>query len=159
MADLSTRTMTPSEFDAWQRQLARHYARSKVEAGTWTEDEALERALRSNAELLPHGLATPGMLLLTAVLGDGTPVGRLWVSLVHPNGAAGCAWIYDIEIDEAHRGQGYGRALLRAAEDAARSAGADGIELNVFGTNTVANGLYDSAGYTTTTRQMRKPLS
>ncbi|MGH3260272.1 MAG: GNAT family N-acetyltransferase [Streptosporangiaceae bacterium] len=66
--------------------------------------------------------------------------------------------MYDIEVNEEHRGQGYGRALLQAAEQEAARGGSQAIGLNVFGTNTVARRLYESAGYEITAMNMRKRL-
>lgn len=48
----------------------------------------------------------------------------------------------------AVRGQGIGRALLEAAIEAARDAGATGIDLNTGETDTAARALYESAGFT-----------
>jgi ribosomal protein S18 acetylase RimI-like enzyme len=47
---------------------------------------------------------------------------------------------------------------MRLAEDEARGRGIDRIELNVFGGNDVARGLYRSLGYVETAAQMRKDL-
>jgi hypothetical protein len=40
-----------------------------------------------------------------------------------------------------------GRAAMQLAEQAARERGLDRVELNVFGGNTAARGLYRSLGY------------
>lgn len=156
--DLSLRPMTPQEFETWQHQIARAYADEQVTAGNWAPEEALERAAAGNATMLPQGLATPGHLVLQAVVGS-TPVGRVWIGLDHPRGTVGSAFLYDIELEEEHRGRGLGRQLLRAAEDVVRTHGLHALELNVFGANTRAVHLYSSAGYTVTTQQMRKPLT
>ena len=153
------RPMTESEFEEWQHTVARAYADEQIAAGNWRPDDALERALNSNVAFLPQGLATPGMLLLIGVLEDGTPIGRLWIGLSHPRGIPGCAFIYDIEVDEEHQGAGVGRALLTAGEAAARSQGAGALELNVFGGNARAIGLYSTAGYRVVSQQMRKELT
>ncbi|NAZ76547.1 GNAT family N-acetyltransferase [Kineococcus sp. T13] len=158
--------MTRPEFDAWRGRIARAYADEQVAAGTWPAEEALQRALEDTAQRLPQGPATEGMLLLQGVLDDGTTggtadgtvVGRLWIGLRHPRGTPDCAFLYDIEVDGAHRGRGLGRALLGAAEDVVRSHGIGALELNVFAENTRAGALYASAGYEVVTRQMRKAL-
>jgi ribosomal protein S18 acetylase RimI-like enzyme len=159
MVDVSVRAMTQVEFDEWWEALGRSYAADQIAAGNWSPDKALELARQGNANLLPDGLATPGMLLLHAVRGDGTRVGVLWIGLTHPRGVPDCAFLYDIEVDEEHRGAGYGRALLAASEDLVRSHGVSRFELNVFGGNTRALGLYESAGYRVVTQQMRKNLA
>jgi ribosomal protein S18 acetylase RimI-like enzyme len=150
--------MTQSEFDDWQQAVARAFADEQVAAGVWSEDEALDLALQGNAVILPNGLATPGMLLLKGILEDQTPIGRLWIGLVHPRGVPNCAFLYDIEIDQEYRGMGYGRALLGAGETVAKTNGAKQIELNVFGSNATAIQLYSSAGFRVVTQQMRKCL-
>ncbi|MDP9830739.1 ribosomal protein S18 acetylase RimI-like enzyme [Kineosporia succinea] len=158
MTGLSLRPMTPDEFVTWQEQLARDFAEDKVTAGAWPADGALDRARRFNAETLPQGLDTPRMLMLRAVLDDGTPVGQVWITFDHPRGAADCAFLYDIEVDAAHRGRGLGRALLEAAERTVREHGLPALELNVFGGNDRAIALYRSAGYAVTSQLMRKSL-
>ena len=61
--------------------------------------------------------------------------------------------------DRTHeRGKGYGRALLRAAERETARHGVRTIGLNVFGPNTVARNLYESAGYEVASLQMHKEL-
>ena len=47
---------------------------------------------------------------------------------------------------------------MLALEDDVRARGLDRIELNVFGGNTVARGLYGSLGYTDTFVSMGKDL-
>lgn len=115
-------------------------------AGAWSSDEAVDLAAEADDALLPDGFATAGMLFLRAAFPDGTYVGVLWLGLAHPRGTPDCAFIYDIEIAEAHRGAGYGRALLAAAQDAVRSRAAGAVELNVFGDNARAIGLYETSG-------------
>ena len=158
MSPVTLRPMTDAEFAEFRSATARAFADELVATGGWSPEEALERALEGSAELLPQGRETPGMLLLTAVLDDGAPVGRLWLGLTHPRGTPDCAFVYDIEVAEGHRGGGLGRALLAAGEDVVRSHGVPAVELNVFGDNARAIGLYASAGYRVVTQQMRKDL-
>jgi ribosomal protein S18 acetylase RimI-like enzyme len=47
---------------------------------------------------------------------------------------------------------------MLAAEDECRRLGHKQLDLNVFGDNTTAIGLYDSLGYTVISQQMRKEL-
>ena len=158
MTTVTLRPMTAAEFDEWQDALAEDYAAEQVAAGRWPYEGAVRRAREESARLLPQGPATERMLVNLAVDADGEPVGRSWVALDPPHATAGIAFLYDIEVVESRRGQGLGRALLTATEDAARRAGATALELNVFGRNAAAVALYDSAGYAVVTQQMRKPL-
>ena len=148
--------MSAGEYEAWQLSLAEGYAIERVAAGTWAEEGSVQKALDESASMLPDGVDTDRMLIFRAVADDGRPVGRAWVALDHPRGAPGTAFLYDIEVDEGERGKGYGRALLAAVEEAVRATGALALELNVFGTNDTAVGLYETSGYRTTTQQMRK---
>jgi ribosomal protein S18 acetylase RimI-like enzyme len=156
---LALRAMTEEEFAAYRPRLAREYAESHVQAGTWTPDEALARSQAELDELLPAGLAQPDTLLLTATDADGVAIGLTWIALVHPRGVADTAWIFDIEVFPEHRGRGVGRALLQAAEEEVARHGVANLGLNVFGSNDVARRLYESAGYAVTTVQMQKRIS
>jgi len=77
---------------------------------------------------------------------DGDPVGELWLA-ERDTEFRRVLWIYDVHVDDAHRGQGYGRAAMLFAEDEARRLGLSGVSLNVFGGNETARGLYRSLGY------------
>lgn len=57
------------------------------------------------------------------------------------------ARLYSLVVDAAHTGQGIGRALLHACEQAARQRGCRELVLEVRPANAAAIGLYDSAGY------------
>lgn len=156
MGSVTVRPMSAAEFEQWQAELAEEYAREQVAAGRWEADGAVERARAENERLLPDGPSTPRMLVLRGVDAAGEPVGRAWVGLDHPRGAPGVAFLYDIEVLEDRRGSGFGRALLEAVEHEVQAAGAAALELNVFGANARAIGLYGSAGYDVVTQQMRK---
>jgi ribosomal protein S18 acetylase RimI-like enzyme len=110
------------------------------------------------AELLPHGAATDGMLLYIAEA-DGAAVGWIWISLPTAPERPDTAWIYNVEIDAQHRGKGYGRAVMRAAEEELARLGVPRLGLNVFGFNTVARRLYESLGFQVTSQQMTKPVT
>ena len=157
MDNLVVRPMTSAEFEAFRSRLVREYAAEHVRAGNWTADEAEARSAEQTAELLPQGVETPGMLLLMAETAGGEPVGHLWLALERRRGFPG-AWIYAIEIAPDRRGKGYGRALLLAAEQATARRGVGTIGLNVFGPNTAARNLYESAGYEIASLQMHKEL-
>ncbi len=156
MADLALRAMSDEEFAAFREATAADYAEMKVRAGEWERADATRLALEQTDQLLPDGANTPGMLLVTAQSVEDGAVGRAWVALSDPPRPG--AWIYAIEVAEAARGKGYGRALLAALEDRVRERGVATLGLNVFGENQTARRLYESAGYATTSLQMRKIL-
>ena len=150
--------MTPAEFEAIRNRMVQEYAAEHVAAGNWSAEDAERRATEDTRALLPQGVETPGMLMLVAETSGAEVVGRVWLALERQPGSGGGAWIYDIEVALEHRGQGFGRALLAAAEDEAARRGVDSIGLNVFGTNTVAQSLYRSAGYDVAAMQLHKKL-
>ena len=149
--------MTAEAFERWYRGAIASYAADKVRVGTWPEDEAMDRSARAFAALLPDGRATAGHELRSIVTEAGEVVGVLWFATTDEL-AGDIAFIYDIEIDEAFRGRGYGRAAMLALEPLARSLGFASIGLHVFGDNEVARNLYRSTGYRETDVTMRKDL-
>ena len=153
---LSGRRPADAEFAAWVEACVVAYAEDEVTAGRVSREDSLARARESYVGLLPQGPDTPGARVVRLHEGD-VPVGWLWVAL-KADGPADLAWVYDVELDEAHRGRGLGRAAMLLAEDLARELGATALGLNVFGGNAVARRLYASLGYTETAVQMRKPL-
>jgi ribosomal protein S18 acetylase RimI-like enzyme len=58
------------------------------------------------------------------------------------------AYLQELYVVPALRGQGIGRALLVRTIELARERGADGIDLNTGETDTAARGLYESMGFT-----------
>ncbi len=152
------RPMTEDEFAVYRPRVVREYAAEHVTAGDWPPDEALARSEAELDTLLPDGLATADTLLMTATDEAGVPVGITWVALTHPRGAPDTAWVFDIEVLADHRGRGLGRALLAAVEAEVARLGIAHLGLNVFGSNTVARRLYESAGYAVVTQQMTKRL-
>ncbi len=58
------------------------------------------------------------------------------------------AYLQELYVIPALRGQGIGRALLETAIELSRQRGAAGIDLNTGETDTAARGLYESMGFT-----------
>ncbi|WP_046726635.1 GNAT family N-acetyltransferase [Streptomyces humi] len=145
------RDMTEAEYEGWLAHASARYARVWQERGV-SEAEALERSRRDHARLLPRGLATEG-LRLSVLEHEGSRVGVLWLAL-----RADAAWVYRVETDAAHRGQGHGRTLMLLAEAQAIAAGERVLSLNVFAGNTPAERLYESLGYTTVSYSLYKDL-
>jgi GNAT superfamily N-acetyltransferase len=91
------------------------------------------------------------------VMADGRRVGIVWLGpSLHDDATE--RYLFNIEIDEEHRGQGLGRAAMRAAEDWTRADGASQLALNVFGFNDRARSLYDSLGYVVAATSMYRTL-
>ncbi len=105
---------------------------------------------------------TPGVERLTEICGRLIEAGEMTVLLAGngPDGLAALrlrtaiwtgepeAHLQELYVVPRLRGRGIGRALLEAAMEAARAAGATGIDLNTGETDTAARALYESAGFT-----------
>lgn len=148
--------MTAEEYERWTAAELASYAQEMVDSGMLSPEAARERSAQQHAEFLPQEQDTPGMHLLRVLDEDGAPVGVLWVG-PHPRKPA-AGFVYDVQIDEAHRGRGHGRGAMLAAEAIGRREGWSEIGLNVFGPNARARNLYDSLGYAVVTTTMTKPL-
>jgi ribosomal protein S18 acetylase RimI-like enzyme len=153
---VSLRPITAAEFPAFVTASKAGYAEGIEIHGGQTHAAALQKAEADFPAVLPLGLDTPGHLIFI-VEANGAPVGRLWLAERQMAGRR-VLYVYDVSIHPEHQGHGYGRAAMRLAEEEARRRGIDRIELNVFGGNDVARGLYRSLGYVETAAQMRKDL-
>ena len=150
------RPLTTEEFPAFVAASKAGYAEGIELHGGQSHDAAQRKADADMAAVLPLGLETPGHAIFV-VEADGTPVGRLWLA-ERESGGRRVIFVYDISIEPEFQGRGHGRGAMRLAEDEARARGLDRIELNVFGGNDVARGLYHSLGYVETSVQMAKDL-
>jgi ribosomal protein S18 acetylase RimI-like enzyme len=88
----------------------------------------------------------PGTHVLVARLEDGSIVGSLTL-VVFRIPTAVRAWIEDVVVDEAGRGQGVGEALNRFALDLAAKAGARTVDLTSRPSREAANRLYQRIGF------------
>lgn len=154
--ELRLRPPTQAEFDEWLPRQEAEYAELIMASGAMPPAEAIQKARRDTQHMFPAGMSTPGQLVFRIVAGD-QPVGWLWLAVPGPDDPA-MAWVYDVMVDKALRGRGYGRQAMLLAEGEARARGMTSLGLNVHGQNTVAISLYDTLGYTVTTQQMKKPL-
>ncbi len=95
-------------------------------------------------------VASPATVLLVAHASDRSGadalVGSLTLALFRiPTGLR--AWIEDVVVDGAARGQGVGEALNRAALDVARERGARTVDLTSRPSREAANRLYQRIGF------------
>ena len=150
------RPLRPEEYEGWCRAVTDGYALEIEMLGDTPPDAARAKADKDMATILPQGLSTPGHWIF-ALEREGEPVGRLWLAERTMDGRQ-VMFIYDVEVDERHRGEGLGRAAMQLAEEEARARGIGRMELNVFGGNDVARGLYRSLGYVERAISMGKDL-
>lgn len=150
--------MGDDEFAAFFAESRERYARDMVENGGLDPEAAHTKAAHDYARLLPDGLKSAGQFLYVVEDEGGAAKGALWFADQERNGRR-CAFLYDIYVDEACRGQRIGRLAMQRLEQEVRARGLSSIELNVFGGNTIARALYRSLGYAETFVGMRKRLA
>jgi ribosomal protein S18 acetylase RimI-like enzyme len=147
------RALREDEYDLFIDRGMAFYVSDMVAAGIDPE-VAQAKADRDLPQLLPDGLATPDHFMY-AIEHEGRFAGYLW--LCDRDGELGHSlFIYAIEVDEAFRGRGLGRAAMEFTEEEARRRGIAKVALNVFGGNAAARGLYLSLGYQETAVHMEK---
>jgi ribosomal protein S18 acetylase RimI-like enzyme len=151
------RPLRDDELADWQAAHVEWYAADLHEHGNMAEPAAQAKAVADLRTLLPAGLETPGHVLL-AVEAGGERVGSVWYA-VRDDGGGEHAYLFAIEIDEARRGQGLGRAAMLALEDDVRRRGLARLSLNVFGGNERARALYRSLGFAESSVHMDKDLA
>lgn len=128
-----------------------------VEEATAVNDELVEAFARLVPQLsssssppgraeLDEMVGAPGTHVLLARDGAGTIVGSLTLVVFRiPTGMR--AWIEDVVVDEAGRGQGVGGTLNRFALDLAREEGCRTVDLTSRPSREAANRLYHRLGF------------
>ena len=149
------RPMTEEEFPAFVALSQEGYARERALAFDTPLDEERAIAKLQYGDLLKDGIRSPGHRLWRVVLDDQAAIGHLW-AFVDADGRR--AFIYDVYLDEAHRGKGHGKNVLALLEKELVPLGVQRVGLNVFATNRVAFHLYEMQGYQVTNYQMQKRL-
>ncbi len=156
--------MTEAEREAALEDHVVEYANAKAQAGIWTRAEALYRSRAEIRGLVGGHPSERGHEFFVGLDESGRRVGWIWFGPVPAPGASPDArWLFNIVVEPERRGQGYGRALLRAAEEQVLAEGRSELVLNVFQWNRVAVALYTSSGYAVSFQdpralEMRKSL-
>lgn len=122
----------------------------KVDNADWLRERPLESIIGEDASILvaeERGQVIGFIQIVIASTRD-IPV------LVQKRFAA----VENLVITEAFRGKGIGRALMEAAHQWALDKGLDEVQLTVWEFNEAARGLYESLGYETASRKLRKRL-
>ena len=149
---IALRPLREDEYEDWDAAHRAEYQHGLIAHVGMSPEDAAAKVERDVAGVLPEGLATRETRIW-AVEESGRKVGSIFVGIRDAG-----AWLYDIRIDEAERGRGYGRAAMTAVEDEVRALGHATIALNVWGANEVARGLYKSLGWAEESVHMRKRL-
>jgi ribosomal protein S18 acetylase RimI-like enzyme len=151
------RPLRDDEIAEYVPRLSTAYAAELREHLYLDAEAAAAKAERGVADAFPGGEVGKGHWLFAVEDGEGTRVGVLWLGEPF-DGEAGSLWVYDIEIDEEHRGRGLGRDAMLLAEQEARRLGRRRIKLNVFARNAVARALYLSLGFEDMAIEMSKAV-
>lgn len=140
--------MTDEERASALDREAAEYGEAKARAGFWSRDVAPDRARTEIASVVGPDPAKRGHAFFFGVDPEGRRVGWTWVGPIPGSRPTRTKrWLFQILVDEALRGQGYGRALLAAVEQRLAEDEVRELRLNVFRHNVVAIALYSSAGY------------
>ncbi len=150
--EVTLRPLREDEFGDWDAAHRVEYAHGLVVHAGLSPEAAEAKVAHDIPAVLPDGLGTTNVHLWVAEA-DGRRVGTIFLGV-----RGGQAWLFDITIDAAERGRGYGRGAMLALEAEARTLGFDHLTLNVWGGNEVARGLYASLGYVEESVHMRKSL-
>ncbi|MCG5471510.1 GNAT family N-acetyltransferase [Micromonospora sp. LAH09] len=154
--ELTLTPMTAQDLARLLVALEQEFAEDLVAHRGLTPEAALAQSASQIRESLPAGAATEGALLRVARVDD-TEVGWIWVAVPGATDSQR-AWIHNIEVQPAHRGRGYARRMIQLIEVELAQLKVPELGLNVFGTNTVAIGLYRSLGFEVTSQQMAKRI-
>lgn len=147
---VALRPMQPDELEVFRATFIEDWAHdlSRVEDLPIDSSRA-EAARRTNADL--HGVFESDDHHLYTIVAGGDTVGTLWFTV-----ANGRAFLDDITVAEAHRGNGYGRRALELMHLELRRLGARLVQLNVYAHNPRARALYEALGYEVTGLKMTK---
>ena len=148
--------MSDDELAAFLPRGEAGYRQQLVDFAGLTEEDASAKAARDYAHVFPDGRVKDGHFVYVVEDETGNAVGYV-VYALRDGGSK--AWLYELEIDEAYRGRGYGREAMRLFEEDARGRGVREFGLNVFGGNEVARALYRSLEYREASVEMTKPLT
>ena len=154
---LSLQPSTDAEYQEFIELSTLNYAHDNTIIGNWPAGESLVRAQREMAFLLPEGRHTAGHHFFSITREDGTIVGNIWFGI--PKDNPGHGWIYQLNIHEPYRRQGFGRRSLELLAEIGRKQGLTRIGLHVFGHNRIAFNCYLGAGYETRRIIMEKDLA
>ncbi|MGX7139067.1 GNAT family N-acetyltransferase [Enterococcus silesiacus] len=150
--------MTITDCNNYLSFAIKDYAKDKIMAGTWNEDEAIQLAAKSFNELLPEGKDTKYEYLYSIKedLLDKS-VGFLWVHL-NKTPYDSKLFIYDFIIFEEFRNVGYGRQTIACLTENAKGINVSQIDLHVFAHNKGAIHLYEQTGFKATDISMSKQI-
>lgn len=152
------KSMSADEFEEFKAFSQDSFASNLAKTEGVSIEAGRKNAGDQFARLVPSGMGTAGQLFFEAVEdSSGNSVGYLWIGIQERFGRK-IASINDIHVRNGNRGNGYGREIMRLAEEVAKREGVSRIRLHVFQSNQVARTLYESLGFKPTSIDMNKEL-
>lgn len=150
--------MAGDDFASFVSQSVAGYAQDLERTYGVRADLALESATEDFNATLPDGLETEDHHFFRLCSLDGLDVGIAWIGIQREEPMPAKLFIYDLEIHQAFRRQGWGRRALTTLEQWAVKRGVSRMELNVFAHNEAAQALYRGMGMQTCEMTMGKDL-
>ena len=148
--------MTEDEFGPWRELTIAQHSEQVSRATGKAFDVTVAESRELLPKILPDGQATEHMHFFVVLDDSERVIGWLWLGASPADPDAG--FVFDIIIDADVRGQGYGRAVMVAAEEFFRAQDKLRVGLDVLGGNDVARALYESLGYRPIQTAMTKTL-
>lgn len=133
------------------------YAEGLAKANDLTAEKALEISKEQVERVLNPEKKDTVQTHIVSVVDEITQeeVGGIWFTI---NPEKEKAFIYQILIEETHRGKGYGKAAMHQLHEFCKTQNIKKIGLSVFGWNTLAFELYKKLGYKIVQVAMKKDL-
>jgi GNAT superfamily N-acetyltransferase len=148
---LQLRPIEDQEFEAWLPRLRDDYAEDLIRDHGMSPDKAKAQAV---AEIDRHRSAGHSVFVIEV---ERELVGHLWL-VERRDAYEPTLVVYDIDVDESHRGRGFGKAAMLLAEEEARRRGLTRMALHVGARNDVARNLSRSLGFEENDVAMSKPI-
>ena len=157
----SLRAMSPDEFFAYRDYFIVNYADEIVANYGYTLEKSRAIAARDLAVDLPQTTDTADHSLLCIEYGTSDEtvpetIGYLWYKVIDDGETV---FILDFVLFEEFRGQGHGKATLKALEQRLLDSSVEQIKLRVAVDNKQALGLYERIGFSVTGYNMVKVLA
>jgi len=152
---LTLTPITAAEFQVYKNILISGYADQSVKSGRVAADTSVEWSEEEMVKILPKDLDTEGHFIFKIINTDSELIlGYIWFANQPDNKEH--AYLFDINLLEEHRGQGYGRKAMELLEIVLKEKGYVALGLHVYCFNEGAIKLYQSIGFETTSLLMRK---
>ncbi len=147
--------LTAEEFKHYWTYSVNSWKQNMVRAGLIDSSVTYDEAEIQIRKFLPKGLKTPNHYFMHIVSDEGR-IGTLWLEIRKKRSTE--AYLWDIYLNEEHRGKGHGKSAMARIHRFAREKGATKISLNVFAYNEIARSLYRKVGYQDAAITMMKYL-